>query len=175
MTALDSKRALTVQRSQSWPPEIETAASLRAVYRLAPRPGLEPGTCGLTVCRGDTSDHALSPNSAPQFSQIRGLQAQYRRGGCQICGAMRVAAFDPLRPVAHVESGRSFASQFFANNAVAVSAVVRLRPTAYSRSPSQSPHGQTRMIVFPWRRPVELKAPTASSRVETMPMFVRSR
>src|SRR6266540_3943771 len=63
----------------------------------------------------------------------------------------------------------SCTSQFFANNAVAVSAVVRLRPTAYSRSPSPSPHGRTRMIVFPGRRPVGLKAVTASSRVETVP------
>ena len=38
-----------------------------------------------------------------------------------------------------------------------------------------SPHGRTRMIVFPLRRSVELKAATASSRVETLPMFVRSR
>src|SRR5262249_41367001 len=38
-----------------------------------------------------------------------------------------------------------------------------------------SSHGRTRMIVFPLRRSVELKAATASSRVETLPMFVRSR
>jgi hypothetical protein len=31
------------------------------------------------------------------------------------------------------------------------------------------------MIVFPLRRSVRLKAATASSRVETLPMFVRSR
>jgi hypothetical protein len=31
------------------------------------------------------------------------------------------------------------------------------------------------MIAFPGRRSVELKAATASSRVETVPMFVRSR
>src|SRR6266567_456522 len=36
-------------------------------------------------------------------------------------------------------------------------------------------HGRTRMIVFPLRRSVRLKAATASSRVETLPMFVRSR
>src|SRR5207302_1073395 len=36
-------------------------------------------------------------------------------------------------------------------------------------------HGRTRMIVFPLRRSVRLKAATASSRVETFPMFVRSR
>ena len=35
--------------------------------------------------------------------------------------------------------------------------------------------GRTRMIVFPGRRSVGLKAATASSRVETLPMFVRSR
>jgi hypothetical protein len=39
-------------------------------------------------------------------------------------------SLDPFRSVAHVESGRCFTSQFFANNAVAVSAVVSLRPTA---------------------------------------------
>src|SRR5262245_1261673 len=38
-----------------------------------------------------------------------------------------------------------------------------------NRSPSPSPHGRTRMIVFPLRRSVELKAATASSRVETLP------
>src|SRR6516225_6591590 len=38
-----------------------------------------------------------------------------------------------------------------------------------------SPHGRTRMIVFPLIRLVWLKAATASSRVETLPMFVRSR
>src|SRR3954451_2916174 len=37
------------------------------------------------------------------------------------------------------------------------------------------PHGRTLMIVFPLRRAVELKAATASSRVATVPMFVRSR
>jgi hypothetical protein len=36
-------------------------------------------------------------------------------------------------------------------------------------------HGRTRMIVFPLRRSVGFKAATASSRVETFPMFVRSR
>ena len=36
-------------------------------------------------------------------------------------------------------------------------------------------HGRTRMIVFPLRRSVGFKAATASSRVETLPMFVRSR
>src|SRR5215470_2851327 len=44
-----------------------------------------------------------------------------------------------------------------------------------NRSPSQSLHGRTRMIVFPARRSVGLKAATASSRAETLPMFVRSR
>ena len=44
-----------------------------------------------------------------------------------------------------------------------------------NRSPSPSPHGRTRMIVFPGRRSVGLKAVTASSRGETVPMFVRSR
>src|SRR5215467_10221419 len=34
-------------------------------------------------------------------------------------------------------------------------------------------HGRTRMIVFPLRRSVGFKAATASSRVETLPMFVR--
>jgi hypothetical protein len=42
-------------------------------------------------------------------------------------------------------------------------------------SPSPSLHGRTWMIVFPERRSVGLKAATASSRVETVPMFVRSR
>src|SRR5262249_6331578 len=37
------------------------------------------------------------------------------------------------------------------------------------------PHGRTRMIVFPLIRLVGLNAATASSRVETVPMFVRSR
>ena len=36
-------------------------------------------------------------------------------------------------------------------------------------------YGRTRMIVFPLIRLVGLKAATASSRVETLPMFVRSR
>src|SRR6201989_1223189 len=36
-------------------------------------------------------------------------------------------------------------------------------------------HGRTRMIVFPLRRSVRLKAATASSRVAMLPMFVRSR
>jgi hypothetical protein len=43
------------------------------------------------------------------------------------------------------------------------------------RSLSSSPHGRTLMIVFPLRRSVGLKAATASSRVATLPMFVRSR
>ena len=40
---------------------------------------------------------------------------------------------------------------------------------------SPSPHGRTRMIVFPERRDVGLKAATASPKVETVPMFGRSR
>src|SRR5438067_13222709 len=36
-------------------------------------------------------------------------------------------------------------------------------------------HGRTRMIIFPLRRSVGFKAAMASSRVETLPMFVRSR
>ena len=38
-----------------------------------------------------------------------------------------------------------------------------------------SPQGQTRMIVFPLSRSVGLSAAAASSRVATLPMFVRSR
>lgn len=38
-----------------------------------------------------------------------------------------------------------------------------------------APHGRTRMTVFPLRRLVELKAATASSRVATVPIFVRTR
>src|SRR4051794_39596546 len=41
------------------------------------------------------------------------------------------------------------------------------------RSLSASPHARTLMIVFPLRRSVELSAETASSRVTTLPMFVR--
>src|SRR5207237_9203394 len=36
-------------------------------------------------------------------------------------------------------------------------------------------YGRTRMIVFPLRRSVGLRAATASSRVATLPMFVRRR
>src|SRR2546429_8821600 len=36
-------------------------------------------------------------------------------------------------------------------------------------------HGRARMTVFPARRSVALKVATASSRAETLPMFVRSR
>src|SRR3954462_1322335 len=36
-------------------------------------------------------------------------------------------------------------------------------------------HGRTRMTVFPARRSVALKVATASSRAETLPMFVRRR
>src|SRR5713226_3485049 len=43
------------------------------------------------------------------------------------------------------------------------------------RSLSPSPHGRTLMIVFPLRRSVGLRAATASSRIATLPMFVRSR
>src|SRR6516165_6502953 len=49
-------------------------------------------------------------------------------------------------------------------------AVGRLRGSMGAR-----PYGRTRMIVFPLRRSVGFKAATASSRVETLPMFVRSR
>src|SRR4051812_47242681 len=42
-------------------------------------------------------------------------------------------------------------------------------------SPSLAPYGRTRMIVFPLMRSVGLKAATASSRVATLAMFVRSR
>jgi hypothetical protein len=46
---------------------------------------------------------------------------------------------------------------------------------AQNRAPPPSPHGRTRMIVFPLRRSVALNVAMASSRVETVPMFVRSR
>ena len=59
------------------------------------------------------------------------------------------------------------------------------KPRRFSRSwgrritvlshPQRHFHGRTRMIVFPLIRLVGLKAATASSRVETLPMFVRSR
>ena len=75
-------------------------ASLRAACSLTPRPGFEPGTCGLTVYRRATSDHALSLNSAPQFIQICGPQAQYGRGGYQICGATRMTGSTPSRRTA---------------------------------------------------------------------------
>jgi hypothetical protein len=48
-------------------------------------------------------------------------------------------------------------------------------PICRSAIASPSPHGRTLMIVFPLRRSVGLKAATASSRVATLPMFVRSR
>jgi hypothetical protein len=35
-------------------------ASLQAAWILAPRPGLEPGTCGLTVYRPNPMNHVLS-------------------------------------------------------------------------------------------------------------------
>ena len=44
-----------------------------------------------------------------------------------------------------------------------------------ARAHRASPHGRTRMIVFPRRRSVGLNAATALSRVEPVPMFVRSR
>ena len=40
---------------------------------------------------------------------------------------------------------------------------------------ARAAHGRTRMTVFPARRSVALKVATASSRAETLPMFVRSR
>src|SRR3954466_1966446 len=57
----------------------------------------------------------------------------------------------------------------------------RLRPAAHAEATGGSescvndPYGRTRMIVCPLIRSVELKAATASSRVATVPMFVRSR
>ena len=51
----------------------------------------------------------------------------------------------------------------------------RTRDGRFHRAVVTLPHGRTRMIVFPGRRSVELKAATASSRGETVPMFVRSR
>src|SRR5262249_16980869 len=47
--------------------------------------------------------------------------------------------------------------------------------TAERPGPPPSYPGRTRMIVLPLIRLVGLKAATASSRVETLPMFVRSR
>ncbi len=57
----------------------------------------------------------------------------------------------------------------------------RLEPVTYAASIAswhqwaRVAHGRTRMIVFPVRRSVGLRAVTASSRVEMLPMFVRSR
>src|SRR5262249_59908431 len=43
------------------------------------------------------------------------------------------------------------------------------------RLSTRAAHERTRMIVFPARRAVALKVATASSRAETLPMFVRNR
>ena len=59
-----------------------------------------------------------------------------------------------------------------ARHRYAADAVLRGRK---DRSLSPGPHGRTRMIVLPLRRSVGLRAATASSRVATLPMFVRSR
>src|SRR5690242_11030980 len=48
-------------------------------------------------------------------------------------------------------------------------------PTGCLHQWARVAHGRTRMTVFPARRSVELKVATASSRVETLPIFVRSR
>lgn len=50
-----------------------------------------------------------------------------------------------------------------------------LRSTRHVQGGRVSVQGQTRMIVFPLRRLVGLKAATASSMLETLPMCVRSR
>lgn len=62
-----------------------------------------------------------------------------------------------------------------------VEQVARHRYTAHAdlrvrkdRSLFSSPYERKRMIVFPLRRPVELRAATASSRVAMVPMFVRN-
>ena len=71
------------------------------------------------------------------------------------------------------------AGQALGGCAVREDALPRLKAADLDRAgrpqASRVAHGRTRMIVFPARRSVGLKAATASSRVETLPMFVRSR
>ena len=56
-----------------------------------------------------------------------------------------------------------------------ISTVLGRRGHPLTQLSSPSPYGRTRMIVFPLRRSVGFSAATASSRVATLPMLVRSR
>src|SRR4029453_11053743 len=60
------------------------------------------------------------------------------------------------------------------NDCRALGARKRAEPLIRGRR-ARVAHGRMRMIVFPLIRVVGLNAATASSRVETLPMFVRSR
>ena len=60
---------------------------------VAPRPGLEPGTSGLTVYRGPPLFQRLRRKSVPQLSQIRRRQSLYWRGTFWNCGTQSSAPF----------------------------------------------------------------------------------
>src|SRR4249919_3605834 len=54
--------------------------SRNVLIDLAPRPGLEPGTCGLTVYREPPLFQRVRRKSVPQLAQIRRSQSLYWRG-----------------------------------------------------------------------------------------------
>ena len=53
---------------------------------LAPRPGLEPGTCGLTGHRGVACFQTLRPDSVPQFPQVAPLSRPEGTDSRTLCG-----------------------------------------------------------------------------------------
>src|SRR5205814_3618926 len=110
------------------------------------------------------------PRRAPR-SASAGIRSSARRrpDGALEGGALRLTAGDEKDVVSFRRLAGSF--PLFAEWRKQAFSVFHFCHCLHPSSPQE----RTRMIVFPGRRSVGLKAATAPSRVETVPMFVRSR
>ena len=113
------------------------------------------------------------PEFEGALTKQKGAHLAGQRARCADNGVSGSRALPSRRP--QVLHGASLQCRPVSSTIPAGGKVATIHVGGQNRSPSRSPHGRTRMTVFPERRSVELKAATASSRVETLPMFVRSR
>ena len=106
--------------------------------------------------------HERPPEAAASRAWLRAMQDTSDHAGA--AGALDVIPRS-MAPALHPSGSRNQPRLCFRVN----------RAVPAWAAPHRSPYGRMRMIVFPLRRSVGLRAATASSRVATMAMLVRSR
>src|SRR6266576_107546 len=136
-------------------------------------------------------------NQIAEHMRRRRKAVQEQNGGSSPGTGFAIEDFQPLHVERAIENGRRnricrvfpihYRPSFFGCHALLsltfrfgivfdiYTLPVRVNCTFVGVRQSPSPHGRTRMIVFPLIRSVRLKAATASSRAAALPMFVRSR